>query len=259
VAQLASGSGGTHRKKHYFRSIMSNFLKAEWRKLVMFNYAVDPAVLQPFVPPHTELDFFNHTCYVSLVGFMFKNTRVKGFRIPFHINFEEINLRFYVKYKDPKAGFKRGVVFIKEIVPRSMITFVANNLYREHYITLPMKHSWAIENDQLKVEYGLKKNKNWFHFSVIANKNPHELVNGSETEFITEHFWGYAKWDQKSTNEYEVGHPRWLTYPVVSSEIHFDFEKIYGAPFAFINELKPTSIYLAEGSEIFVNKGSVIS
>ena len=238
---------------------MSHFLQAEWRKLVMFNYSIEPSLLQPFVPPHTELDFFRDTCYVSLVGFMFQNTRVKGFKIPFHINFEEINLRFYVRYEDQEIGFKRGVVFIKEIVPKSIITWVANTLYREHYITLQMRHHWNVQNDQLKVEYGLKKNKDWFHFGVVANNSAHELVNKSETEFITEHFWGYVKWNEKSTNEYEVGHPRWLTYPIVSSEINFNFSKIYGTEFDFLNHKKPVSIYLAEGSEIFVNKGKLIS
>lgn len=237
---------------------MAAFLKAEWRKLIMFNYAVEPIMLIPFVPPHTELDLFNGTCYVSLVGFMFQNTKVKGFKIPFHINFEEINLRFYVRYNDPDAGLKRGVVFIKEIVPKHMITWVANTLYRENYTTLPMKHNWDLKNDELKIEYRLKKNKDWFNFFVIAKNSPQELVNNSETEFITEHFWGYAKWNEKLTNEYEVGHPRWHTYPVVSSKINLDFEKVYGNEFSFLNRIKPVSIYLAEGSEIFVNKGKVI-
>lgn len=238
---------------------MANFLKAEWRKLAMFNYAVDPAILQPLVPPHTQLDFWNNTCYVSLVGFMFLNTKVKGIKIPFHINFEEVNLRFYVRYNDPKAGLKRGVVFIKEIVPKGMISWVANTLYRENYITLPMQHSWNISPEELNISYSLNKNNQWFHFGVKAKNQPQELVDGSETEFITEHFWGYAKWDDQSTNEYEVGHPRWNTYPVVGSNINFDFKQIYGAPYEFLNTATPISIYLAEGSEIFVNKGNVIS
>lgn len=237
---------------------MANFLKAEWRKLVMFNYAVDPKLLQHLVPPHTEMDFWNGTCYVSLVGFMFENTRVKGFKIPFHINFEEINLRFYVKYNDPKTGFKRGVVFIKEVVPKRMISFVANTLYRENYCTLPMRSRCDVQNSLLHVEYGLKKSKTWFHFGVKAKNTPEDLVNLSETEFITEHFWGYAKWDEKSTNEYEVGHPRWLTYPVIEHFIDFDFGKIYGPEYSFLTTTKPISIYLAEGSDIFVNKGQVI-
>jgi uncharacterized protein len=237
---------------------MSNFLKAEWRKLVMFNYGIDPTLIQHLVPPHTKMDFWNNTCYVSLVGFMFENTRVKGFKIPFHIHFEEINLRFYVQYEDPQMGPKRGVVFIKEIVPKRMISFVANTLYRENYITLPMKNKRHVENNLVHVEYGLKKSKTWYHFGVTAKNSPEELVNLSETEFITEHFWGYAKWNEKSTNEYEVGHPRWLTYPVVDHTIDFDFGKIYGPEFSFLTTTKPISIYLAEGSEIFVNKGKLI-
>jgi len=238
---------------------MSNFLTAEWRKLVMFNYAIDPAILQPLVPPHTQLDFWNNTCYISLVGFMFKNTRVKGIKIPFHINFEEINLRFYVKYNDPEMGVKRGVVFINEIVPKRMISFVANTLYREHYLTLPMRHTEKLENNLLHIGYGLKKNKEWFDVNVIAKNNPEELVENSETEFITEHFWGYAKWNNQSTNEYEVGHPRWNTYTVIEHTTNFDFGLIYGNQFSFLNSSKPISVYLAEGSEIFVNKGKVIS
>ncbi len=103
------------------------FLKAEWRKLVMANYAVDPALLMNYLPNKTELDFWNGTCYVSLVGFMFQNTKVMGIKIPFHVDFEEVNLRFYVRYKD--AGeWKRGVVFIKEIVPKPMLKIVANTI-----------------------------------------------------------------------------------------------------------------------------------
>src|SRR5688572_25306002 len=103
---------------------MKTFLTAEWRKLALANYAVDPALLSKHVPANTELDLWDGTCYVSLVGFMFLNTSIKGFRIPLHVNFEEVNLRFYVKYHDPVAGLKRGVVFIKEIVPRAALTFV---------------------------------------------------------------------------------------------------------------------------------------
>src|SRR5262249_31152496 len=117
------------------------FLKAEWRKLAMANYAIDKNILTPSIPAKTELDLWNDTCYVSLVGFMFLNTSIKGFKIPFHINFEEVNLRFYVRYQDG-TEWKRGVVFIKEIVPKPALTFVANTAYGEHYETMRMDHSW---------------------------------------------------------------------------------------------------------------------
>lgn len=130
------------------KSSKRTFLNAQWRKLAMINYAVNPGTLKKHIPFETELDFWNDTCYVSLVGFMFVDTKMLSLRIPFHVNFEEINLRFYVKYKDTEE-YKRGVVFIKEIVPRPAITFVANTLYSENYETLKTRHSW-VENERAR-------------------------------------------------------------------------------------------------------------
>src|SRR5689334_18327494 len=110
----------------------SLFLTADWNNLVMANYIVDPAILIPYLPAKTRLDLYDNNAYVSLVGFMFENTRLMGFKIPFHVNFEEVNLRFYVRYKDGET-WKRGTVFIKEIVPRRAISLVANTIYREKY------------------------------------------------------------------------------------------------------------------------------
>lgn len=232
------------------------FLQAEWRKLAMANYAVKPELLLPFVPAKTELDFWNNSCYVSLVGFMFLNTRVLGIKVPFHVNFEEVNLRFYVRYQD--AGeWKRGVVFIKEIVPRAALTFVANTLYGEHYETLPMQHTWKTEADRLQVEYRWKKLA-WHTFSVEADSNAVPLEARSEAEFITEHYWGYTKINTNKTSEYQVEHPRWEIYPTQNYAIDVDFRKVYGKEFAFLSKEKPASVFLAEGSEIRVKSGKTL-
>lgn len=236
---------------------MSTFLSAEWRKLAMANYAVDNEILRDFIPPKTELDFWNNTCYVSLVGFMFINTRLKGIKIPFHTNFEEVNLRFYVRYKDG-ADWKRGVVFIKEIVPRPTLTLVANTLYKEHYETLPMKHTWQTLGDNLTVEYQWKK-KAWNSLKVTTSDQLTEIGTGIEEEFITEHYWGYTKVNEQTTSEYGVEHPRWKVYPTKDYSIQVDFEAVYGKPFGFLTTQKPTSVFLAEGSEIFVKAGKRIS
>lgn len=236
--------------------VKRTFLDAQWRKLVMANYAVDPEILKPYLPYNTQLDLWNGTCYVSLVGFMFVDTKVLRLKIPFHINFEEINLRFYVKHKHT-AGEKRGVVFIKEIVPRPALTLVANLLYRENYETLPTRHSWVTDDDNLTVSYGWKKGS-WNILKVIADKTPVDLAEGSEEEFITEHFWGYTKISNTATSEYEVAHPRWQLYPVKKYDIDVDFEKVYGSDFAFLKNEKPLSVYLAEGSEILVRQGGKI-
>ena len=232
------------------------FLSAEWRKLAIANYCVDKKILKKYIPYRTELDIWQDSCYVSLVGFMFLNTKLKGFRIPFHSNFEEVNLRFYVRYKENNE-WKRGVVFIKEIVPKPALTFVANTIYKERYETMEMNHSWITTEDSLHVKYNWKKNE-WNSFGIKASPVEKEILNGTKEEFITEHFWGYTFININKTSEYGVEHPRWNVYDVKDYSIDVDFPHVYGTDFrALLNE-KPQSVFLAEGSEILVKEGSYL-
>lgn len=233
------------------------FLSAEWRKLAMANYVIDPSILEPHVPYGTELDFWRGRCYVSLVGFMFLNTRVLGVKVPFHVNFEEVNLRFYVRYQDG-GEWKRGVVFIKEIVPKAAITLVANTLYKEHYQTMPMRHAWEEKADHRLINYGWKHRGKWNEFEVKTAIQPSPLAEGSEAEFITEHFWGYSRYAAQQTIEYQVEHPRWEVYEVLDHRIDFDPGALYGAEFAELKAMTPVSVFVAEGSEVVVRQGGKI-
>ncbi|HOX82744.1 MAG TPA: DUF2071 domain-containing protein, partial [Chryseolinea sp.] len=232
------------------------FLQAEWRKLVLANYSVDPKVLDPYLPHKTEVDLWKGRCYVSLVGFMFQDTKVLGFKIPFHIHFEEVNLRFYVRYND-NGEWKRGVVFIKEIVPKPALTFVANTLYKENYETMPMAHSWEEKDEFLTVEYRWKK-ENWNSLKVRTGVERYKIEKGSEEEFITEHYWGYTKINEGRTSEYGVEHPRWEVYRTKEYRVDVDFKNTYGSNFAFLKNEIPKSVFLTEGSEILVKAGKVI-
>lgn len=224
---------------------------------MMANYETDPEILRPFLPFKTGIDFWNNTCYLSLVGFMFLNTKVKGIKFPFHTNFEEVNLRFYVRYKD-NYEWKRGVVFIREIVPRSALTFIANTVYKENYETMTMRHNWESNNGMQAVEYKWKKGNNWNILKVNAGTELIDISNGSEEEFITEHFWGYTQISREKTSEYGVEHPRWQVYDIKDYTIDVDFKSVYGQNFEFLNNLKPKSVFLAEGSEIKVKSGRII-
>ena len=227
------------------------FLTAEWRKLIMANYIIDPVILSPYLPAKTELDYWNNNCYISLVGFMFKEVRIKGIKIPFHVNFPEVNLRFYVRHKDGNE-WKRGVVFINEIVPKPAITFVANTLFNEHYTTMPMRFSWKDNAMSKSISYQWKKRKKWNNLEVNAEAQSSVLLMGSEEEFITEHFWGYSSVNKRKTTEYHVSHPRWDIYKVNNYIIDCDFENVYGKEFSFLQLQKPDSVFLAEGSAISV-------
>jgi uncharacterized protein YqjF (DUF2071 family) len=229
----------------------SVFLTAEWRKLIMANYEVDPSILRDLVPARTVLDTWEGNAYVSLVGFMFREVRVKGLRIPLHTHFPEVNLRFYVRYKEG-TEWKRGVVFISEIVPRPAITWIANTLFREHYIHLPMRHSENIADSSLQVGYEWKFRGRWNQLSVDAKVAGRALEAGSKEEFITEHYWGYAKSASDRTGEYQVAHPRWEIHEVERYRIDCEFEGLYGPAFAELGARIPESVFLAEGSPVSV-------
>jgi uncharacterized protein YqjF (DUF2071 family) len=231
----------------------SKFLTAEWKNLIMANYIVDPALLQPYLPNKTELDFFNDNCYVSLVGFMFMNTRVLGFKIPFHVNFEEVNLRFYVRYND-NGTWKRGTVFIKEIVPKPAISFIANTVYHEKYVTKKMKHAVKESVNEMELTYQWKHKNKWNSIEATVEKSSQPMVPGSEGEFIAEHYWGYSKYNDTTTFEYNVQHPPWKIFPVKKYSVDCDFGVLYGGFFSFLTNTKPASVLVAQGSAISVLK-----
>ncbi|AZA84450.1 hypothetical protein C1637_06310 [Chryseobacterium lactis] len=232
------------------------FLKAEWRKLAIINYEINPGVLLKYLPQGTELDFYKGKCYVSVVGFMFLNTKLLGMPIPFHRNFEEVNLRFYVKKKE-NGIWKRGVVFIKEIVPKPALSFVANSVYKENYHTMPMRNLIHEKEDELLIQYSWK-DKSWHSIRITADNTMQKMEADSEFEFITEHYWGFTK-KENSVSEYEVCHPKWDHYLVKDYHLDIDFNKIYGHEFDDLNHQKPISVMLAEGSEIEVKTKKILA
>jgi uncharacterized protein len=227
-----------------------NFLTAKWKNLIMANYEVDWGVLAPFLPLGLELDTRDGRHFVSLVGFKFINTRVLGIKWPSLNTFVELNLRFYVKRTMPDGEVRRGVVFIKEIVPSRLISFVARTVYHEQYEAWDIQ---AIPDFGMKNRYGYKWNKNGQEHSLQVTADPelHDLTPDSHEQFIAEHYWGYTKLPNR-TNEYEVQHPSWRYRRVTDSTIKCDYSEVYGAHWAFLNHQEPYSIFLAHGSEISV-------
>ena len=192
------------------------FLTAEWRYLAMLNYDVDPTVLRPLIPAGVELDTFEGRACISLVGFMFLRTRVLGIPIPFCRNFEEVNLRFYVRRK-ATDGWRRGVVFVKELVPRRIIAWVARTAYNENYLALKMDHRIDRRSQEpdspSSVTYSWQFNENNYQIHVATMGADYVAPPGSEEEFITEHYWGYCRQRDGGTVEYRVAHPSWLVWP----------------------------------------------
>ena len=238
------------------------FLTATWHHLAMLNYRVDPALLEPLVPQGTTLDSHDGATYVSLVGFVFDDARILGVKIPFHVRFPEINLRFYVRHAVP-GEVRRGVVFIKEIVPRTAITAVANLAYNERYETRRMGHYLAprAPKDPLYVSYSwAPRLGGWGHITITTTGAiPQPVVPGSAEEFITEHYWGYTRQRDGGTVEYRVEHPSWRVWQSERATVTGDVEELYGHDFAKMLNQPPDSAFLAEGSAVTVYRPTRIA
>jgi len=228
---------------------MALFLKADWENIIMANYEIDPQILIPYVPKGVEIDLFEDKCYISLVGFMFKNTQLFNVPIPWFGTFEEINLRFYVVRKEGNQ-IKRGVVFINETIPYPIVAWVANKLYNEHYTVVPTKHEQILGTDSNQIKFEWLVDSKWNSIDVQYSNKSKTMKSNSLEKFIYEHYYGYTKVSDKKTEEYKLQHPSWKTHTLFNYEIDCDFQAMYGQDFAVLNETKPAAVFIAKGSKV---------
>ncbi len=232
----------------------AEFLTAEWKNLLMLNYVVSPLLLEPFVPSGTQLETFEGRTYVSLIGFEFNRTRIGGISVPFHRSFEEVNLRFYVK-----RGCKRGVVFIRELVPKFAVAAIARYMFNENYSCVSMSHRIEIGPDGVaKAEYSWTSGPDRCSMRIETSEVDFLPADSSLSQFITEHYWGYAAQTGGGCLEYEVKHPRWLVREAKIAGFFGDATRFYGASFKKVLESPPDSAFLAQGSEVIVYRGTRI-
>ena len=226
------------------------FLTAQWRNLLMLTYAVDPKVLIDRVPAGTTLDQWRGQALVSVVGFQFLDTKVLGAPIPFHQDFEEVNLRFYVR-RSASGETRQGIVFVREMVPRPFVGGMARLLYREPYHIVSMR-SKVNPGPPPDVDYQWNATGKWCSLAATAEGQASELVPGSLDEFITVRHWGYNGEPGKETLEYRVDHPRWRIWHVDSTRVAYEGESLCGHELAPYLK-NPISAILAEGSAVTVH------
>ncbi|MBX7151425.1 DUF2071 domain-containing protein [bacterium] len=226
---------------------MSVFLTAQWLRLINITYAVSPEILKPHLPSGLELDLRDGKAFVSFVAFDFADTRVLSFKIPYHVNFPEVNLRYYANYKG-----RRGVVFLREFVPRFWIAFVADRIYNEPYQAIAMHSTFDETSDSLSISHRLIKNKKTSSVEVKADKNTFIPSDNSVEHFFKEHDVGFGRTKKGETLWYRVEHPVWEVHPISEMRIEVDFENLYGTEWKFLKDAEPYCALLAKGSGIKV-------
>ena len=243
--------------------MLKPFLTANWRYLAMLNFAVDSKILAPHVPAGTEIDFHEDKTYLSVVGFLFYHTIVCDLPIPRHRNFEEVNLRFYVRKKSADT-WRRGVVFIRELVPKIAIAVTARVFYGEPYLALPMRSKVEDKDGIVRAKYEWRRGNKWEHLAMDAHGEAQSCALGSHEQFITEHYWGYTararhavageRRRSERTSEYRIEHPRWKIWPADSFELKADIATLYGEKFVEPLRAKPVSAFIADGSHVEVQR-----
>ena len=235
------------------------FLEAKWQYLAILNYEVPRELLRPLVPAGTELDDFNGTMLASLVGFRFLDTRVLGIAVPWHRDFDEVNLRFYVRRRHNNGEWRRAVVFVKELVPRPAIAAVARWCYNEPYSAVPMAHELSVDGlakgGSGRAAYRWRIGGRWHRLEVRAAGLPESPDLDSEAEFVAEHYWGYSRQRDGGTVEYRVDHPKWRVWNADGAELDCDVGSVYGGSFTEWLPASPRSAFLAEGSAVVVSRG----
>lgn len=244
------------------------FLTARWEHLVILNFGVPDELLLPLVPAGTELDRWQGDALVSLVGFHFCDTRIRGIAVPWHRDFEEVNLRFYVRRdrgddgasggvgRETRPEPSRGVVFIREIVPRRAVAWIARWTYNEPYLAAPMTHAIDCDADRGgTVRYGWRHRRQSFAIHAAMTGPAAPMTPGSETEFVAEHDWGYTRQRDGGTLEYRVDHPPWLAWSPTDTAFDGPAALLYGDALGQILTAPPRSAVVALGSAVAVHAG----
>lgn len=256
IEQTVAGENmrGTVRCLPLTAGTMATFVEAEWRHLVMAHYRVDQSLLMPWIPAGTELDDWNGNVFLSLVGLRFMRTRVLGLSVPFHRNFDEINLRLYVR-RAVDGETRRGVVFIKEVVSVPAVAFAANLAYNEKYEIRRTRSRVPrrLEVAPARLTYEWKSRSGWNRLRAVAGDGPFVAAPNSRDHFLTDRPWGYTRQRDGGTVEYRVHHPPWRLWRVKETDVRCHATELYGPEFEPVLSGEVYEALIAEGSSITIS------
>ena len=240
---------------------MRAFLTAEWRWLVILDFHVDAALLEPLVPRGTVLDLWNDRALVSVVGFRFLDTRLLGVPVPAHRDFDEVNLRFYVRRELSDGSVRRGVTFVRELVPLPAVALVARAAFNEPYIVRPMRSvAPAAPTDRPgRVHYAWQNPRGWSRLAATATGDPTKIDLATRAGFVTDRHWGYTRQRDGGTIEYQVTHRRWWAWQVEDVALEADIAATYGADWTSELSRPPVHALMADGSPVAVSRPKRLS
>ncbi|MFA7383633.1 MAG: DUF2071 domain-containing protein [Desulfurivibrionaceae bacterium] len=232
------------------------FLTAQLSRLILLNYEVNPSLLAPRLPTYTELDFYDHRAFVSLIGLHFSKPRIYGLPLPFYREYAQVNLRFYVRRRIERGNWRRGVVFIGQIVPHLPVAWAARSLFHENAVARNMDEANLSQSrNAMTTEYGWRSGGQRYFIRAVYPDHPVLPEPGTVEEFLLERYWGYTRQQDGGCLEYRFSHPPWRICKAVEAETSPGLGDFYGPPFAGLFGKQPNSAFAANGSEVVLSRG----
>lgn len=241
-------------------------LTAEWRHLAFLNYVVDPTLLAPHLPAGVELDSYNGEHYLSVVGLLFQKLKLLGISLPDHQSFAQINCQFYVRRKKGK-GWRRGVTFLRQIIPQELTAKVGRAVGRGNYLRTPTHHEISFEGGSVDhmgrpisdgvVKYGWGEGESE-RLEMRTTGLPQPTGFGPQEQFLSQRLWSYTARGPR-TIEMRVEHPEWFYWEAGSTSLAADPESLGAGVFAEILKAPPESAFLAKGSKVLLHLPTTFS
>lgn len=232
------------------------FLTARMSRLLLLSYEIDPALLLPHLPAGTEVDFHARRAFVTLLGLHLGNPALYGLPLPFFRGYAQVNLRFYVRRRLAPNHWRRGVAFIRQIVPHRPVAWTAQWLFHEPVVRLDTEEiSRSQGRDAVLSEYGWRCAGQRHCLRALYPAQPVLPEPGSEEEFLLERYWGYSRRKNGGCLEYRFLHPPWRFAKAVEAEVSAGVGDFFGPPFAELFNGPPDSSFAADGSQVTLYRG----
>jgi uncharacterized protein YqjF (DUF2071 family) len=194
---------------------------------------------------------------LSLVAFHFADNRVLGVPIPFAREYDQINLRFYVRRRLEDGGWRRGVVFLRELAPAKPVVAGARFVYGERYdcvpVTARVRPPGAAGTRGGRAVYRWR-DRHQVHRLAVDFHGPAALPGpGSLEDFLTDRHFGYVS-AERATREYRVDHPPWRVWPATDARLSHGIADAFGRRFERALDRAPLSAFVAEGSRMELHR-----
>ena len=193
-----------------------------WSDLLFAHWAVDPALVRPYVPPGLELDCWQGEAWLGVVPFAMRGIRLRGVPpVPGTSAFLELNLRTYVT-----DGRRPGVYFFSLDAASRAAVRAARLGFHLPYFDARMSlrrgpQGWLYYSSE-RTHRGAAPGRFLGRYRPVGE--PARAVPGSLEHWLTERYCLYAVDRGRRVWRGEIHHEPWPLHPAELELMQMDLD-----------------------------------